>query len=318
MRGPFTFLQASVLAGLTITAGLLSSSCGGDSVELNIDGSSTVFPIAELAVIDFASFDRSIDATVGFVGTGGGGERFCRGDIEIWTASRPAKESDIDGGCEAAGVSELDDLVEFQVGIDALTVVVNPANDWAKCMTVEQVNLAFRAGGAERWSDINPEWPDAEIVFYYPGTDSGTYDYFVEAIIDEVEGTTHRTDGTSSEDDNVLALGVEQDRNAMSYLGYAYYQEASESVGAVAIDGGEGCVQPTFESALSGEYHPLSRPLYMYSSDAILTRAPQAVTFLDFLFKNIDIVADAGYITLPDALLAEQAAKLHAYQTVGP
>lgn len=318
MRGPISHLRACALAGTILTTGLLSGSCGGDSVELNIDGSSTVFPIAELAVIDFASYDRSIDATVGFVGTGGGAERFCRGEIEIWTASRPARASDIRSGCAPAGVTNLEDLVEFQVGIDALSVVVNPANDWARCMTVEQVNAAFRAGGAQRWSDINPAWPNDQIVFYYPGTDSGTYDYFIEAIIDEFEGSAHRTDGTSSEDDNVLALGVEQDRNALGYLGYAYYQEASDSIAAIEIDGGEGCVAPTFDTALTGEYHPLSRPLYMYSSEAILTRAPQAVTFLDFLFKNIDIVADAGYITLPDSLLAEQVAKLDAYEKLGP
>ena len=318
MPGRLPRLQSLALAGAISGVLLLLGSCGGDAVELNIDGSSTVFPIAELAVIDFASVDRNIDATVGFVGTGGGAEKFCRGEIEIWTASRPARETDLDAGCEAAGVSSMDDPVEFQVGIDALSVVVNPENDWARCMTVEEINFAFRDGGAERWSDIDPAWPNQKIVFYYPGTDSGTYDYFVEAIIDEFEGSAHRTDGTSSEDDNVLALGVEQDRNALGYLGYAYYQEASESVGAISVDGGDGCVEPTFETALSGEYHPLSRPLFMYSSHEILTEAPQAVAFLDFLFENIDIVADAGYVTLPDDLLAEQTAKLDTYEIAGP
>jgi phosphate transport system substrate-binding protein len=317
MRGPTQRLRTFGLAATITAAGLLASVCGGDLVELRINGSSTVYPIAELAVIDFAGVDNTIDATVGFVGTGGGGERFCRGEIEIWTASRTARPSDIDGGCEAAGVSSMDDLVEFEVGIDALSVVVNPENSWAQCMTVEQVNLAFREGGAERWSDIDPEWPDREIVFYYPGTDSGTYDYFLEAIIDEVEGTTHRTDGTSSEDDNVLALGVEQDRNALGYLGYAYYQQATQSVNAVAIDGGEGCVEPTPETAVAGDYQPLSRPLYMYSSEDILGQAPQAVAFLSFLYANMDIVADAGYITLPEDVVTEQVAKLEPYRTVG-
>lgn len=286
-------------------------------MDLNIDGSSTVYPIAELAVIDFAGEVSDVDPTVGFVGTGGGGERFCRGEIQIWTASRPAKESDIDGGCLDAGVRAMDDLVEFQVGIDALSVVVSPGNDWAQCMTVEQLNYAFRNGGAARWSDIDPAWPDEDIVFYYPGTDSGTYDYFVEAVIEEFDDGSHRTDGTSSEDDNVLALGVEQDRYALGYFGYAYYQEASDGVRAVAIDGGAGCTEPTFESARSGVY-PLSRPLFMYSSRTILQQEPQAVRFLDFLFNHMDIVADAGYVTLPDDLVARQRSVLSAYELAGP
>lgn len=282
--------------------------------ELVIDGSSTVYPITELAAIDFAGVAPDVDTVVSFVGTGGGAERFCRGEIHLWDASRPARESDISNGCEPAGVSSMDDLLEFQVGIDALTVVVNPANDWAQCMTVEQLNLAFKDGGAQKWSDIDPSWPAEDIVFYYPGTDSGTYDYFVEAIIEEVEGAAHRTDGTGSEDDNVLALGVEQDRYAIGYFGYAYYQEASDSLNAVSVDGGSGCVEPTFDNALSGEYEPLSRPLFIYTSEAVLTAAPQATAFLNFLFENIDIVADAGYITLPDELLAAQTAKLGPYR----
>lgn len=284
------------------------------SGELNIDGSSTVFPITELAAIDFAGAAPNVDTAVGFVGTGGGAEKFCRGEIELWDASRPAREGDLEAGCDAAGVAGLDDLVEFQVGIDALSVVINPNNDWAQCMTVEQLNLAFKDGGADQWSDIDPSWPAEDIVFYYPGTDSGTYDYFVEVIIDEFEGSAHRTDGTGSEDDNVLALGVEQDEYAIGYFGFAYFQEASDSLGAVDVDGGDGCVEPTFDNALSGAYEPLSRPLFIYSSDEILSGAPQAVGFLHFLFANIDIVRDAGYITLPDDLLAEQVAKLAAYE----
>lgn len=287
-------------------------------MDLNIDGSSTVYPIAELAVIDFAATDRSVDPTVGFVGTGGGGERFCRGEIELWTASRPARASDLERGCTAAGVASMADLLEFQVGIDALSVVVSPGNDWARCMTTEQLNFAFRDGGATRWSDINPNWPDRNIVFYYPGTDSGTYDYFVEAVIDEFEGTHHRTDGTSSEDDNVLALGVEQDLYGIGYFGYAYFQEAADSVRAVAIDNGSGCVEPSFESALSGEYAPLSRPLFMYSSPQILQEEPQTVRFLRFLLNNMDIVADAGYVTLPEDVVAEQLSTLDKYEETSP
>lgn len=336
-------LSAALIAGLALTAGT-AMACGGDddddatpttssgattaptsgngggdfdygelSGALNIDGSSTVYPIAELAAIDFAGVAGDVDTTVGFVGTGGGGEKFCRGEIELWDASRHAREGDLEAGCDAAGVKSLDDLIEFQVGIDALSIVVNPKNDWAQCLTVEQLNLAFKDGGATRWSDLDPTWPNQNIIFYYPGTDSGTYDYFVEAIIDEVEGSNHRSDGTASEDDNVLALGVEQDEYAIGYFGFAYFQEAGDTLNAVSVDGGDGCVEPTFDNALAGDYKPLSRPLFIYSSEQILNDAPQAAGFMKFLFENMDIVADAGYITMPDDLLAEQEAKLEPF-----
>lgn len=307
--------------GQTPAATATTASGGdGDGVDyaslsgaLNIDGSSTVYPITETAVIDFAGVAPNVDVTAGFVGTGGGGEKFCRGEIEIWDASRPARETDIVDGCDQAGVSSLDDLIEIQVGIDALSVVVHPDNDWAQCMTVEQLNLAFKAGGAAKWSDIDPTWPGEDIVFYYPGTDSGTYDYFVEVIIEEFEGSAHRTDGTSSEDDNVLALGVEEDRYAIGYFGFAYFQEAGDRLGAVEIDGGDGCVAPTFDNALNGVYEPLSRPLFMYSSDRILSENPQAAGFINFILETPDIVADSGYITMPDDLIAEQLAKIEPY-----
>jgi phosphate transport system substrate-binding protein len=281
------------------------------SGNLDIDGSSTVHPITEAVAEEFAAVASNVNPTVGFVGTGGGAEKFCRGEIQLWDASRPARESDLEAGCGAAGVSGLSDLLEFQVGIDALTIVVNSENDWATCMTVEQVTLAFSDGGATTWSDIDPSWPDEEIVFYYPGTDSGTYDYFVEAIIGD--DATHRTDGTANEDDNVLALGVEEDENAIGYFGFAYYQEAGDNLRAVQVDNGEGCVEPTFDNALEGKYAPLSRPLFIYSSDQILTESPQAAGFLNFLYENIDLVEEVGYITLPEAELDEQVAKLQPY-----
>jgi phosphate transport system substrate-binding protein len=278
---------------------------------LDIDGSSTVFPITQAVAEEFQSVAGNVETTVGFVGTGGGAEKFCRGEIQLWDASRPARESDLEAGCNSAGVSAIGDLLEFQVGIDALTVVVNPENDWATCMTVDQLNLAFKSGGAAKWSDIDPSWPDEDIVFYYPGTDSGTYDYFVEVVIGE--DADHRTDGTSSEDDNVLALGVEEDENAIGYFGFAYYQEAGDELKALEVDDGEGCVEPSFDNALSGDYAPLSRPLFIYSSEQILQESPQAVGFLNFLFENIDLVADVGYITLPDDELEAQVAKLDPY-----
>ena len=323
-----------LVAAMVALVGLMAVACGDDddddddgsnggngsefdygslSGTLDIDGSSTVYPITEAVAEEFAGVAGDVETVVGFVGTGGGAEKFCRGEIALWDASRPARDADLEAGCTDAGVSGLDDLVEFQVGIDALTVVVNPENDWAACMSVEQLNQAFSAGGAEKWSDIDPSWPDEDIVFYYPGTDSGTYDYFVEAIIEEVEGAAHRTDGTSSEDDNVLALGVEEDENAIGYFGFAYYQEAGDSLKAVEVDGGDGCIEPTFDNALAGDYAPLSRPLFIYSSDQILGESPQAVGFLNFLYENIDLVAEVGYITLPEDELTAQVSKLDPY-----
>lgn len=281
--------------------------------KLNIDGSSTVYPITEAAAEEFQAVAKNVEVTAGFVGTGGGGEKFCRGEIDLWDASRPAKESDITkAGCTAAGVSKLDDLIPFQVGIDALTVVVNPKNDFAKCMTVAQLQMAFKDGGAKKWSDIDPSWPAKDIVFYYPGTDSGTYDYFVESIIGKE--AKHRTDGTGSEDDNVLALGVENDEFAIGYFGFAYFEEAGDKLNDVSVDGGKGCVEPTFDNALSGKYAPLSRPLFIYSSDMKLKASPAAVGFLNFLFENIDLVKEVGYITMPEDQLAKQVAKLEPYK----
>lgn len=281
--------------------------------DLDIDGSSTVFPITQAVAEEFQAVADGVAVTVGFVGTGGGAEKFCRGEIQLWDASRPARETDLKNGCDPAEVETVDDLVEFQVGIDALSIVVNPDNDWAECMTLEQLNMAFKDGGATNWSDIDPSWPNQKIVFYYPGTDSGTYDYFVEEAIEGVnEDDAHRTDGTSSEDDNVLAIGVEQDKNAIGYFGFAYFQEAGDSLKAVEVDGGDGCVEPTFDNALAGDY-PLSRPLFIYSSDPILADSPAAVGFMHFLFENIGLVAESGYITLPDDLLEEQVAKLEPY-----
>ena len=309
------------MAALVSLGVLVASACGAEPTsKLDIDGSSTVFPITQAVAEEFSRDFRDVEVVVGFVGTGGGGEKFCRGEIQLWDASRRARESDIAGGCTEAGVSSMADMVEFQVGIDALAIVINKDNDWAKCMTVEQLNFAFKTGGANQWSDIDPSWPREDIVFYYPGTDSGTYDYFVEVIIDEFEGSEHRTDGTSSEDDNVLALGVEEDENAIGYFGFAFYQEAAEQLGAVEIDGGNGCVAPTFDNALEGAYQPLSRPLYVYTSAKILAENPAAAEFLNFLYANIELVKEVGYITLPEAEITTQRAKLEAYldQTPAP
>ncbi len=279
--------------------------------EIRIDGSSTVFPVSEAVAEEFSSV-ADTRVNVAFSGTGGGFEKFCRGEIEISDASRPIEDDEVQA-CADAGI---DDILEIQVAIDALTVVVNADNTWADCMTVEQLNAVFRTdGGVSQWSDIDPSWPAEDIVLFFPGTDSGTFDYFVEAVIEGVDDThTHTGDGTASEDDNVLATGVEGSTNALGYFGFAYYQEAGDGLRAVNIDGGGGCVEPTFDAALDGTYTPLARPLFIYTRESFLEEKPEVLGFVNFYVENsAELVEEVGYITLPDDEFAAQQAKLEPF-----
>lgn len=298
-----------------------SPTAGGGEIDydelsgsVRVDGSSTVFPISEAVAEEFSQVASDVRANVAFSGTGGGFEKFCRGEIEVSDASRPIEDDEV----EACAEQGLEDIIEIQVAIDALTVVVNPDNDFATCMTPEQLNLLFRDGGATRWNEIDPSWPDEAIDVYYPGADSGTFDYFVEAIIEgaapEGEEPSHRSDGTSSEDDNVLVQGVEGSRNAIGYFGFAYYQEEGQRLKAVQVDDGNGCVEPSFETALAGEYTPLSRPLFIYTDGSILESKPEVLGFVKFYIENMNALAEeVGYISLPDDLLAEQEEKIAEY-----
>ncbi|HWO93166.1 MAG TPA: PstS family phosphate ABC transporter substrate-binding protein, partial [Dehalococcoidia bacterium] len=278
--------------------------------EIRIDGSSTVFPISEAVAEEFQQV-ADTRVTVAFSGTGGGFERFCRGEIEISDASRPIEQDEIDA-CAAEGI---DDIVEIQVGIDALTVMVHPENDFVECLTVQQLHDIFKTGGFTQWSEVDPSFPAENIVLFYPGTDSGTFDYFVEAIIEGVdENATHRGDGTSSEDDNVLAQGIAGENNSIGYFGFAYYLEAGDQLKAVAVDGGEGCVEPSFDAALDGSYQPLSRPLFIYTRESLLQDNPEVLGFVNFYLENMqDLVPEVGYITLPDDLYQEQVAKIEPF-----
>ena len=279
------------------------------SGEIRIDGSSTVFPIAEAMAEEFG-YVSDVRVNVAFSGTGGGFEKFCRGETQISDASRPIKDSER----EACAENGIDDIVEIQVAIDALTVMIHPDNSFAQCMTVAELNQAFRADGAKKWSDIRSEWPDDDIIAYYPGADSGTFDYFNEAIIEEFEGSTHRGDGTPSEDDNILALGIGRDKNAIGYFGFAYFLEAGQSLQAVSVDDGNGCVAPSFEAALMGEYTPLSRPLFIYTRASLLSERPELAGFINFFLESVDaIVPEVGYVTMPADLLAAQFAKVAPY-----
>ena len=280
------------------------SNLGG---EIRIDGSSTVFPISEAAAEEFSKVSNT-RVNVAFSGTGGGFEKFCRGESQVSDASRPIKDSEV----EACAENGIDDIIELQVAIDALTVMVNPDNDFADCMTTQELNQLFRPDGASTWSDINSAWPDERVEHFYPGADSGTFDYFNEAIIEDVdEESTHRGDGTASEDDNILAAGIAGGRYAVGYFGFAYFLEAGQNLKAVKVDNGEGCVEPTFDNALSGTYAPLSRPLFIYTRANFLQERPEVAAFVQFFLENTPtLVPDVGYVTMPDALLQEQRGKL--------
>jgi phosphate transport system substrate-binding protein len=276
---------------------------------VRVDGSSTVFPITEAVAEEFSKESR-VRVNAGFSGTGGGFERFCRGEIDISDASRPIKQDEIDA-CANRGI---DDTVEFQIATDALTVVVNPDNDFVDCLTVQQLHDIF-TGRANKWSDVDPSWPDRNIVRFFPGTDSGTFDYFVEAIIEGVDkNAAHTGDGTASEDDNVLAQGVEGDEDAIGYFGFAYYQEAGQQLNAVAIDDGGGCVEPSLDTALDSSYKPLSRPLFIYTRESFLRDRPEMLGFTTFYIDNTNALsAEVGYIPLSDQALQEQQSKLDPF-----
>ncbi|HEY5640830.1 MAG TPA: PstS family phosphate ABC transporter substrate-binding protein [Dehalococcoidia bacterium] len=293
---------------------LVTAACddSGEGGTINIDGSSTVYPITAAVAEDFDAVAGDVLVNVGFSGTGGGFEVFCSGETEISDASRPVKQDELDA-CAENGI---DDVLEIQIGLDALTVMVHPDNDFAGCLTIEQLHEIFRSGGATSWSDIDDSFPDRAIDFYYPGTDSGTFDYFVEAVIEDVdEGANHRGDGTASEDDNVLAQGIGGDRDSIGYFGFAYFQDAGQSLKAVSVDGGEGCVAPSFDSALDGSY-PLSRPLYIYTRESFLAEHPEnpVLRFVEFYLDNSTaLVAEVGYVSLPADTLQAQMDKIEPY-----
>ncbi len=275
---------------------------------IDIDGSSTVFPIGQAMAEDFSAVSN-VRVNVALSGTGGGFEKFCRGETQISQASRPIKQSERDA-CAANGIN---DVVEIYVAIDALTVVTNPANSWAQCLTVEQVNAIF-TDKANNWKDVDPSFPDGRIIKYYPGADSGTFDYFVEAVVKINKEDVHTSTGTSSEDDNILVLGVEGDRNAIGYFGFAYFQEAGDALNAVSIDDGDGCIEPTYDNAANGVYTPLSRPLFIYTTESLLKERPELVGFMHFYIENLEeIIPEVGYIAIPAADQDAQRAKLEPF-----
>jgi phosphate transport system substrate-binding protein len=267
------------------------------SGNVEIDGSSTVGPLTTAAAEAFRGEQPDVEVTVGVSGTGGGFERFCAGETDISNASRPIDEEEEVPLCTDAGV----EYTEFQVGVDALTVVVNPENDWATCLTVDQLKKIWEPaaeGKVTNWNQVDPSFPDQALALAGAGTDSGTFDYFTDVIVGE-EGAS-RSDYTASEDDNVTVQAVEGDPGGLGYFGFSYFEENQESLKALEVDGGEGCVAPSVDSARDGSYAPLSRPLFIYVKNESLEQ-PGVHAFVEFFLTNsIQLAEEALFIPVPD------------------
>jgi phosphate transport system substrate-binding protein len=285
---------------VVLLAAFAIGACGGGSGgtglsgTIEIDGSSTVYPISEAVAEEFgAETGGSVRVMVGFSGTGGGFRRFCNGETQVSNASRHISASER-ALCEQNGV----EFIEMQVAIDGLAVVTNPQNTFVECLTVEELRRMWEPNSqVARWSQVRQGFPDEPVRLYGPGTNSGTFDYFTEAIMGQERAI--RPDFTASEDDNVLVQGVGGDRFALGYFGYAYYHENQGTLKAVAIDSGQGCVIPTPETVLSGEYAPLSRPLFIYVSRAALER-PEVERFVRFYMEHAPVLAaEVGYVQAP-------------------
>jgi phosphate transport system substrate-binding protein len=286
------------LLGCIAALSLVAAGCGGDDDSssggglITADGSSTVGPFTTKAAEDWKASGGG-DVTVGISGTGGGFERFCAGETDISNASRPIDDEEA-ALCEESGV----EYVELRVATDALTNVVNLENDWAACLTVEQLNAIWKPGSkVNNWNQVDPSFPDVPLKLYGAGTDSGTFDYFTDVINGE-EGAS-RSDFSATEDDNVTVQGVSGDRGALGYFGLSYFEENADVLKALEVDGGSGCVAPSSETAQDGTYTPLSRPLFMYVKVSALEENEALGEFLRYALENQNAIAEeALYVPL--------------------
>lgn len=293
-------------AGAVIALMLAAAGCAEDvgegiagPLQVRIDGSSTVFPISEAMGEEFQR-ETDMRVTIGQSGTGGGFKKFCRGEIDIAAASRPIKDSEM-AACADAGI----EFIELPLALDALAVVVHPSNDWADCLSVEELNTAWgpeAEGLVKSWAGLRQGFPDRALTLYGPGVDSGTFDYFT-GVVNGKEGAA-RTDFTATEDDNIIIQGVGGDRAALGYLGIAYASEAGEAIKRVTIrrpDTGE-CVAASVENARAGLYQPLTRPLFFYVSKTAADTKPHVRQFVQFVLapEHASLVGEVGYVPMPD------------------
>ncbi len=264
---------------------------------IKVDGSSTVFPITEAVAEEFGKSGGG-KVIVGISGTGGGFKRFCRGETDISDASRPIKQKEIDA-CREGGVQ----YIELKVAFDGLAVVVNPQNTWAGYLTVEELKKIWEPGaqGAiTKWSQVRSGFPSEDLQLFGPGTDSGTFDYFTEAI--NGKAASSRGDYTASEDDNVLVEGVASNKGGLGYFGLAYYEENSDRVKVVPVKGKGDAVVPSRDTVLAGSYAPLSRPLFIYVNKDSLKNKPLVAKFVRYYLENAPTLSEeVGYVPLPQS-----------------
>jgi len=297
-----TFVAAGIVAA-TATLALMPVAATAQTI-VQIDGSSTVFPITEAMAEEFQKANKGTKVTVGISGTGGGFKKLCRGDTDASGASRPIKKSEIDD-CKKAGI----EFVELPVALDALAVMVNPKNNFASELTVAELKKMWEPeaqGKITKWNQIRASFPDAPLKLFGPGVDSGTYDYFTLATVGKEHSS--RGDFTASEDDNVLVQGIAGDVNALGFFGLAYYTENKDKLKAVAIklDEKSKGVLPSVENAKNGTYQPLSRPIFMYFNKKSLDTKPEVLKFAEFYMDpkhSMKLVAEVGYVPLPEPAL---------------
>ncbi|MES2245162.1 MAG: PstS family phosphate ABC transporter substrate-binding protein [Pseudomonadota bacterium] len=269
---------------------------------VKVDGSSTVYPVTEAVAEEFQKANKGMKVTVGVSGTGGGFKKFCRGEIDISDASRPITASEM-ADCKKIGV----EYIELPVAFDALTVVINPKNTWLKQATVAELKKMWEPaaqGKVMRWNQVNPTWPDQPMKLFGAGSDSGTFDYFTEAIVGKSKSS--RGDFTASEDDNVLVQGVAGDVNAIGYFGYAYYAENTGKLKALPIveKDGKPAVSPSAETVIKGTYQPLARPIFIYVNVKSLAK-PEVKKFVDFYMTHgAKMAAEVKYVPLPASVYA--------------
>ncbi|MBW8268885.1 PstS family phosphate ABC transporter substrate-binding protein [Caldovatus aquaticus] len=292
-----TSLFAAVAAATLSGALALRPHPAAAQATIAIDGSSTVFPITEAVAEEFQRTNRNVRVTVGISGTGGGFKKFCRGETQIQDASRPILQAEMEE-CRRAGIR----YVELPIAFDAVTVVVSPRNRFVECLTVAELRRIWEPAAQGRitnWNQVRPGFPDARLSLYGAGADSGTFDYFTEAVVGRAKAS--RGDYTASEDDNVLVQGVARDPNALGYIPFAYVAAHARDLKTVAIDGGRGCVQPSAETVLNGTYAPLSRPLFLYVNLQALER-PEVRRFVEFYLSPAgrDLIREVRYVPLPE------------------
>ncbi len=273
---------------------------------VKIDGSSTVFPISEAVAEEFQKLHQGVKVTVGISGTGGGFKKFCNGETDISDASRPIKSSEKDA-CAKSGI----EYIEIPVAYDGLSVMVNPKNDFVSCLTTAELKKIWEPNSTvQYWSDVRSSWPKEKIKLFGPGTDSGTFDYFTEAINHKEKAS--RSDYVASEDDNVLVQGIAGEKYAIGYFGYAYYVENKDKLKLVAIDEGKGkgCLLPSEQTINDGTYSPLSRPIYIYPNKKSLQRSEVKEFVKFYLTEAPKLVKQVGYIPLPKQMYEDSLKKI--------